>query len=209
MFRFSISSLLRFLAGIFLVQVATGLLVYSGLRTDQAESWLLFSVLALLVGALSSFWFASVAGHLCKDQLVREREGFSREREQIRVRAEREKTKVIKQSHQQITKERNRVQSKATMKVGVAFAGAVGLGLVMMLTQFVTLGLLTVTTAGGAVGGYLYRGRRDQKAIEGQSPGGGLGTLTRALRTRLPKPGDGPPSRLIEPPPGKPSDRSE
>ena len=37
----------------------------------------------------------------------------------------------------------------------------------MLLTQFVTLGLLTLTTAGGAVGGYLVRARREQEALEG------------------------------------------
>ena len=33
----------------------------------------------------------------------------------------------------------------------------------MLLTQFLTLGVVTLTTAGGALGGYLYRGRRESK----------------------------------------------
>ena len=36
----------------------------------------------------------------------------------------------------------------------------------MLLTQFVTLGLLTLTTAGGAVGGYLVRSRKEQEALD-------------------------------------------
>jgi len=204
MFRFSISNLLKFLTGILLVQGATAMLVYSAMRIEQAEIWLLFAALALIIGVLASFWFASIAGHLSKDQLARAREGFSREREKIRVRAEREKTKVIKQSHQQITKERNRVQTKANLKVGVAFAGAVGVGLVMLLAQFVTFGLLTLTTAGGALGGYLVRGRRDAKAMAG--PGtGGFAAMMRQARARLPHaPGDTL-SRLVKHDPGKAS----
>ena len=30
----------------------------------------------------------------------------------------------------------------------------------MLLTEFLTLGIMTLTTAGGALGGYLYRGRK-------------------------------------------------
>lgn len=199
MLRFSISGTVKFLGGIFLVQAATALLVYAALRVEQSEVWPLLVALALLIGALSSLWLTSVASHLCKDQLAREREGFSRQREQIRVRAEREKSKVIKQSHQQLTRERNRVQSKANVKVGVAFAGAVGVGLVMMLTQFVTLGLLTLTTAGGAVGGYLYRGRREQKAIGDRPSGSALGVLKRPLRLGLPSPRGGWSASLAKP----------
>ena len=43
----------------------------------------------------------------------------------------------------------------------------------MLMSQFFTLGLLSLTTAGGAIGGYLARSRKDQlegpeyKMIEG------------------------------------------
>ena len=202
MFRYSISSLIKFLAGILLVQGATAMLVFSGMEMEQKQAWLLLAALGLVLGVLSAFWFASVAGHLSKDQLARAEKGFSRERERIRVRAEREKTKVIKQSHQQIDKERNRVQSKANLKVGLAFAGAVGVGLVMMLTQFVTLGLLTLATTGGAVGGYLFRGRRDQKAIAGKGSSG-IAAIMRQARGRLPGTQRDTPSRLVKHDPGK------
>jgi hypothetical protein len=38
-----------------------------------------------------------------------------------------------------------------------------GLGALMLLTQFLTLGIVTLTTAGGVLGGYFYRGRKEQK----------------------------------------------
>ena len=42
--------------------------------------------------------------------------------------------------------------------------GTLGLGGVMLLTQFVTLGLVTLTLGGGVLGGYVWRARRDHIA---------------------------------------------
>ena len=60
-----------------------------------------------------------------------------------------------------------------SIKIGGTIALAAGFGVIMLMTQFVTLGLLSLTTAGGAIGGYLARSRREQlgspeyKMIEG------------------------------------------
>ena len=49
-------------------------------------------------------------------------------------------------------------------------AGVVGFGAILLFTQFVTVGLLVLTTGGGAIAGYLararqeYLGRKDKKA---------------------------------------------
>lgn len=117
---------------------------------------------ALLTGLLTALWFTSIAGHHKKDALQREQANFSKKSERLRVDAEREKTKVIKQSHQQITKAQNRAQRNASLKVGAAFAAMVGLGALLMFTQLITFGALTLTTAGGALGGYLFRGRQER-----------------------------------------------
>ena len=163
--------LFRFLGGILLIQGAAAVLTYVALKSEHTEVWLVLATLALATGLVATFWFASVAGQLRKDALARLQKDFYREREQIRVTAEREKAKVIKQSHQQITKERNRAQNRANVKVGASLAVAVGLGLLMLLTQFVTIGLLTLTTAGGAVGGYLFRARRERAELPLTEPG--------------------------------------
>ncbi len=170
MFRSNLSLLFKFLVGILLIQGTAALLVYAALKSDHIEVWLLLGALAVVISFLAAFWFASAAGHFRKDALARVRENFSREREQIRVKAEREKTKVIKQSHQEIAKERSRAQNKANFKVGASVATAVGLGALMLLTQFVTIGLLTLTTAGGALGGYLFRARQDRSERLGAEP---------------------------------------
>jgi hypothetical protein len=49
-----------------------------------------------------------------------------------------------------------------SLKSAVVVGGAVSLGLTMMLTQFITLGLLTVAAAGGAALGYTVRVRQEK-----------------------------------------------
>ena len=181
----NLAILLKFLMGILLIQGAAAVLTFAALQSAHIEVWLVLGLLALIMSCLAAFWFVSIAGHLRKDALARLRENFSREREQFRVKAEREKTKVIQQSHQQIAKERNRAQSKANFKVGASLAAALGLGVLMLLTQFVTIGLLTLTTAGGALGGYLFRARQDHHA-GGSKPAGLPMEEPRRLGARVP-----------------------
>ena len=168
----NISIVFKFLVGILLVQGIAAILVYAALNTDQALLWVLFAGLALGIGFLTALWFGSLSSHLGKEAVARVREGFLKEREQIRVKAEKEKTKVIRQSHQQLTKERKRAQSKASIRAGVSFATVAGLGALMLLTQFFTVGLLTLTTAGGAFGGYLLRARQDRHRGAARGIGG-------------------------------------
>ena len=51
---------------------------------------------------------------------------------------------------------------QTNIKIGLAFAGVAGLGGVLILTQFMSLGLLVLTTAGGALGGYMLRLRQEK-----------------------------------------------
>ena len=139
--------------------------------SEHTELWLLIAALALIIGFLAALWFASMPPHSRKDALVRVQESFSREREQFRVRAEREKNKVIRQSHQQIARERRRAQHKDSFKVGASIAAVLALGMMMLLTQFFTIGLLTLTTAGGAVGDYLFRARQDRHGDTNETHG--------------------------------------
>jgi hypothetical protein len=159
--RFSFSSIFKFLVGILLAQLITVVLVLAGVRMGQQETWIIFSLLVLVTGLLAALWFASIARQARKDAIARVREDFFRQREKIRIRAEREKTKVIKSSHRQIIKETSRVRTKANFKTGAAFLGVMGLGAIMLFTQFVTIGLLTLSTAGGALVGYAVRVRQN------------------------------------------------
>ncbi|MEJ2575883.1 MAG: hypothetical protein P8106_04125 [Gammaproteobacteria bacterium] len=152
--------MLRFLAGIVLIQATTVLLVLvAGRDAADLASWLPVLIALGMIALIAAFWFATVAAHRNQAELERQRADFAREREQFKVAAEREKTRLVRQSHKTLTKQTRRVESRANMKVGAAVAGAAGIGLLMVVTNFVTLGLLTLTGAGAALGGYLLRRR--------------------------------------------------
>jgi Flp pilus assembly protein TadB len=161
MSRYKVTDVLKFLAALVLVQSATAIQVAVALRSDSIEVWMLLAMLALSLSLGAALWFASMVGHARTDAISRVKETYLREREQIKIRAEREKAKVVKQSHDKIIKDRNRTQTQANVKVGAALAGVAALGAVMLLTQFVTIGFLTLTAAGGAFAGYAVRARQD------------------------------------------------
>lgn len=98
-----------------------------------------------------------------QETLAAEKEAFSREREKIRVKAEVEKQTMLKDAHQQVQKETRSVQQRASLKVGAAFTALGAGGVVLLLTELVTLGMITLMTAGGALGGYVMRGKQQTK----------------------------------------------
>jgi hypothetical protein len=198
MFRFSLTSLFKYLIGVLFVQAVTVLLVYTAYQTDLEKTGLLFLLLNLAVGALTAFWFTSMAEGVRKQALSRAKEGFAREREKIRVQAEKDKTKEVRNSQRQIAKEKQRAQKGVNPKTGMMIGGAVGVGVVMVMAQFFTLGLLTLATAGGTALGYRLRARQERL---------GFGTGKRLPRTEKPiKVIEAePPKRVIENKPRAPS----
>ena len=161
--------MLRYLPGILLVQVATVALVLAALKTEDRELWMVMGALAVIINLVTAFWFGSITSHLRKDAVAKVREQFSQEREKLRVTAEQQKTRLLRKSHEQITKATNRAHAKANFKVGAAFTGIIGAGVLMMFTQFMTLGILTLATGGGALAGYLARLRQELPAKNRQA----------------------------------------
>ena len=150
--------MLRFLAGILLVQVASVLLVLvSAPSSMDWASWLPIGVALAVIALVTAFWFANLASHQRRDEVQRLQSDFARERDRLRVKAERDKTKLIKQSQKTVVSETRRAEARANFKIGIAVAAAAGAGLLMVLANFMTLGLLLMTAAGGALGGYLLR----------------------------------------------------
>lgn len=150
-----IGGLIRFLIGILLLQATTALLTYTALMTDLEQTVYLFAGLAALLGFLVALWFDSVVGTVREQTLAQQQKRHTREREKLRVQAEREKAKFVAQ--------KKRVTSGAKLRTGVAVGGVVGVGVAMMFAQFLTLGLLTIATAGGAAAGYTLRGRQEKR----------------------------------------------
>ena len=154
--------MLKFIPGILLLQVITIALVLIAPADLANWGWLRLVIPVLIAGLLTAFWFGSIAARQRKDKISRLKEHHAKERETIRVNAERAKTKLVKQSQRKTLQEVRRSSTRANIKIGLAFAGAAGLGGVLILTQFMSLGILTLATVGGALGGYLLRIRQEK-----------------------------------------------
>jgi len=161
----------KFLIGIVVIQITTVALVMLAPEDLQGIAWLRLLIPLVVVGLFAAFWFSSLATTKSKDELSNLQEKHAREREKLQVNAERAKTRMMKKTQQQIAKEGKIAHGKANFKVGATLAGAVGFGALMLLTEMVTLGLMTMTTAGGALGGYLYRGHKERKRMALQDVG--------------------------------------
>ena len=157
--------MLKFIPGILLLQVITIALVLIFPADLENWGWLRLAIPVLIVGFLTAFWFGSIAAHQRKNEISRLNEDHAKERETIRVNAERAKTKLVKQAQRKTLQEVRRSSRRANIKIGLAFAGAAGLGGLLILTQFMSLGLLTLTTVGGALGGYILRIRQEKSKL--------------------------------------------
>ena len=153
--------MLKYLLGILIIQAATVAMTLAAIKSGDQELWLAVLLLALILGLVTAFWFSSIASHAKKDALANAKDEFSREREKLRVNAERQKTRLLRKSHEEIRKETNRAHAKSNFKLGAGFIGIVAAGSLMIFSQLLTLGLLTLAVGGGALGGYLMRVRQE------------------------------------------------
>ena len=171
---FSIPAFVKFLIGVFLLQGATALLVMTVQDADLHRSGWLVIALGILIGVIAALWFSTIASHASQHSFVRASEKFNRQRDRLRRQAEKEKTKEIKDGHQQVMRATRRVQNRSTLKLGGAMAGIAGLGVVLLFTQFMTLGLLAVSATGGALLGYGIRARQYPSIGQAAGTAGGL-----------------------------------
>jgi hypothetical protein len=157
--------MLKFLLGILLVQAATVVVVLLAPADLRGAGLLRVAVPLAVISFMAAFWFSSMAHHLRKDHLAKASEQFARERENLRVNAERSKARAMKQAQKDIARETRVTHARANFKVGAAFAGVIGVGALLLLTQFLTVGIVALSTAGGALAGYLYRGRQYRASL--------------------------------------------
>ncbi len=161
----------RFLPGILFLQFVTLLVLWfnlaggadgDGLASLIPDTSLMLRVglPCLLLGVVSAFWFASIASHSAERAVTRLKDAHAKEREKMKVQVERDRTKMVEKSQKEINKQTRRVNTKANLKVGLAFTATAVAGVIMIITELITMGLMTMTTAGGALGGYLMRGRQ-------------------------------------------------
>ncbi len=181
--------MLKFIPGVLLLQLITFALVVIAPDDLSNWGWLRLAAPILIAGFLTAFWFGSIAAYQRKDAIGRLKEDHAKERETIRVNAERAKTRLVKQTQQKAMREVRRSSRQSNIRVGLGFAAAAGLGSLLLLTQFVSVGLLVLTTAGGGLGGYLLRLRQDKgrtQIPQQGAAGAGLIDVTPGKTKQLP-----------------------
>lgn len=175
--------MLRFFFGILVVQAAcVGLVLVADIDPADWNSWLPTLIAILTIGLVAAFWFANVASNLRRGELERLRSSFAKQREDLRVKAERDKHRLLRKNQKDVSSETRRVESRANRKVAIAVAGASAVGVLMMFASSLALGLSLLTGAGGALGGYLAGRRSLDRAAGDNAEGGALAAPRRSLR---------------------------
>jgi len=152
--------LIKFIFGIILVQFTTAILVYLAPNELSAQSIAQIAIPLLFIAMVIAFWFNSLSAHERKDALYKAEGNFAKEKEKIKVKAEKDKIKTMKEAQKEIVHEATKTHAKANFKVGASFAGVLAIGGLFVLAQMITAGLLVMTATGGVIGGYYWRGKR-------------------------------------------------
>lgn len=153
--------MLKFLPGILLLQAITVALTVT-MPSDMSGWWWRLLLPLVTIGIVTAFWLKSLADQHNKDEMYKLRETHAKEREQIRVNAERAKTRIVKEVQQETLQEVRKTSAQANTRLGIAVGGMAAIGGALMLAQFITMGLIVVGTAGGAIGGYVVRLRQEK-----------------------------------------------
>lgn len=159
--------MLRFIVGIVLAQITAILLAGVLLNPLSTERSLILLFITALIAIIISLWFRTISHQMAERRVADAKARFAKERENLNVSAEKARSRLVQQTQKEIATQTRKARNRANLKVGTAIAVAGGFGMIMLFSQMVTLGLLTLTTAGGAVGGYLARSRRDSGALQG------------------------------------------
>jgi len=150
----------RYLPGILIVQVVTAVLLWVNLDATPRDMAIQFGIPALLICLITGLWFASIARGDSERANAKIRLQYAKDREQLHVNAEKSKAKIIEKTQKEIRKQEKRIGRKASLKVSLAFFGAAAAGVLMLITELITFGLMTIMTTAGGLGGYLLRSRQ-------------------------------------------------
>ncbi|MFK8075744.1 MAG: hypothetical protein AB8B84_04095 [Granulosicoccus sp.] len=180
--------MLRYLPGIVLVQIVTFTLFWVNQGASIEQLLLRVGLPAVMFSAVTALWLSLIGrmdaeqrNSALREQHAEERMQLNREIERVRSealqeasadkaqlleRAHTERERLVRQTHKEIMKQERSASRRSNLKVGLAFMGLTGFGVLMLVTQFMTLGLLTITTACGAMGGYLLRWKQSKQVMD-------------------------------------------
>ena len=157
----------KFLPGIILVQIITASLVYIAIKWSLETQLLITLVIfSFIIAILITFWFGSIVHqiHHVNQSILQQK--HAKERDKILLNAEREKAKITSKNNQQINKNTKSIIAKANFKVGLAVAGAVAIGGIMIMSQLVTVGMMMFVASGSGLAGYLARSKQERLSYE-------------------------------------------
>jgi len=154
----------RYLPGVFLVQAVTAILLWINLDASLPEFAVRFGVPTLLITLVTGLWFASIARAEAERLNTKIRVQHAQDREQINIKAEKSKARILEKSQKEIRKQEKRIGRKASLKISLAFFAATTAGILMLVIELFTFGLMTLMTALGGMGGYLVRARQSYDA---------------------------------------------
>ncbi|MFK8082157.1 MAG: hypothetical protein AB8B97_17860 [Granulosicoccus sp.] len=180
--------MIRYLPGIVLVQLVTLALLWVNRESSMTE--LLTSVVlpALLLSVVIALWFSAISRMSAQktqaaltEKHFEEREKLTRELERTRAdvmqkasadqakiieRASHQREQLVRETHKDMIKAERRASRSANLKVGAAFGLVTMAGVGFLMVQFMTLGLLTITAASGALGGYMIRWKQTRHVMK-------------------------------------------
>lgn len=179
--------MIRYLLGIILIQLVTFALLWVNRAAEPKELLTLVALPAGLLSFVTALWFSAISRgqtHKAHSELIekhfKEREKLTQALERQRAdvmqkasvdqaklieRASSEREKLVQKTHSDMIKAERRASRSANMKVGAAFSLVTVAGVGLLFIQFMTLGLLTITAASGALGGYLLRWRQTRNMM--------------------------------------------
>ncbi len=166
--------MLRYLPGILLVQVVTAVLLWVNQSSTPDELIVQFGIPAAFISVVTGFWFASIARADSERLNAKLRVQHAQEREKLSVNAEKTKARILEKSHKEIRKQEKRIGRKAGFKVTLAFVAASAAGVLMLIIELFTFGLMTIMTTAGGLGGYLIRARQTYDANKSPEPDSAL-----------------------------------
>ncbi len=156
--------MMRLFALCLIIQVAAAAVALGVYQVGTRDAWLAAGCYLLVSSFIFSYWLKLLSDIRVKDVTSEVREKFLAERERIKVQAEQEKLSMVRDTHKQVSREAARASARANTKIGLIAVAAVFGGITLIATQMFALGILTLSTAGGGLAGYLMRVRQERNA---------------------------------------------
>ncbi|MEN8199220.1 MAG: hypothetical protein ABFR63_04000 [Thermodesulfobacteriota bacterium] len=162
----------KFFIGIIISQLAAVALFYTALQTDPDNSRSLLLIAGADLGfiVLISLWFNTISRQCHHQEMESVKEAHAREREEIKVNAERQKTRLINKSNKELLRRTRQADRMANVKITAGFAVLGAAGVFLLTSQFATLGMFLLTGAGSGLAGYFIRTRQEMTARQKQLP---------------------------------------